>query len=193
MPPSNKTGTEGAASAPPQAQARVTDPVCGMKVDPATARHSHVHDGVTYYFCCDGCRAKFAATPAKYLAGATANAPAIDAGAARPAEQAAPLPHDGHGGRAMHAAARRDASRRRRGRRGQLHLPDGSRGARGGPRRVSEVRDGARGAACDCIARRDRVRLPDASRSCPGPSRQLSEMRDGAGAARRRRRRGAQS
>ena len=75
-----------------------------MKVDPATARHSHVHDGVTYYFCCDGCRAKFAATPAKYLAGATANAPAIDAGAARPAEQAAPLPHDGHGGRAMHAA-----------------------------------------------------------------------------------------
>ncbi|HLJ44290.1 MAG TPA: YHS domain-containing protein, partial [Candidatus Binataceae bacterium] len=47
------------------------DPVCGMKVDPATARHSHTHDGITYYFCCEGCRAKFAAAPAKYLAAAT--------------------------------------------------------------------------------------------------------------------------
>ncbi|MGZ3620694.1 MAG: YHS domain-containing protein, partial [Candidatus Binataceae bacterium] len=43
-----------------------TDPVCGMKVDPATARHSHIHDGITYYFCCEGCRAKFVAAPAKY-------------------------------------------------------------------------------------------------------------------------------
>ena len=85
-----------------------------MKVDPATARHSHVHDGVTYYFCCDGCRAKFAAMPAKYLAAAATNAPAIDAGAARPAEQAAPLPHDGHGGQARctrrHAATHRAAA-----------------------------------------------------------------------------------
>ncbi|MGA8056594.1 MAG: YHS domain-containing protein, partial [Candidatus Binataceae bacterium] len=68
----------------------MTDPVCGMKVDPVTAGHSHVHDGVTYYFCCDGCRAKFAAMPAKSLAAAATNAPAIDAGAARPAEQATP-------------------------------------------------------------------------------------------------------
>ena len=45
-----------------------TDPVCGMKVDPATSKHSHDHDGVTYHFCCGGCRAKFAADPAKYLA-----------------------------------------------------------------------------------------------------------------------------
>jgi Cu+-exporting ATPase len=83
-------------------ESRVTDPVCGMKVDPATARHSHVHDGVTYYFCSDGCRAKFAAAPAKYLAGATANAPAVGAA------QAAPLPHAehaGHHGHAMRAAS----------------------------------------------------------------------------------------
>ena len=43
------------------------DPVCGMTVDPATAKWSHRHDGNTYYFCCNGCMTKFAAEPAKYL------------------------------------------------------------------------------------------------------------------------------
>lgn len=47
--------------------ASVTDPVCGMAVDPATSQHRHDHEGVTYYFCSDGCRAKFAARPAHYL------------------------------------------------------------------------------------------------------------------------------
>ena len=44
------------------------DPVCGMSVDPATARHRFEHDETTYYFCCDGCRTKFAADPGRYLA-----------------------------------------------------------------------------------------------------------------------------
>ncbi|MEA2994845.1 MAG: P-type Cu+ transporter, partial [Alphaproteobacteria bacterium] len=35
--------------------------------DPATARPRAEHDGRTYYFCSAGCRAKFAADPAKYL------------------------------------------------------------------------------------------------------------------------------
>jgi len=43
------------------------DPVCGMTVDPHTAKHRHVHEGRTYYFCSAGCRTKFAAAPAKYL------------------------------------------------------------------------------------------------------------------------------
>jgi Cu+-exporting ATPase len=43
------------------------DPVCGMTVDPATAKFSADHDGTTYYFCCGGCLAKFQADPAKYL------------------------------------------------------------------------------------------------------------------------------
>jgi Cu+-exporting ATPase len=43
------------------------DPVCGMTVDPATSRHRHDHAGRTYHFCGDGCRAKFAADPDKYL------------------------------------------------------------------------------------------------------------------------------
>ncbi len=43
------------------------DPVCGMTVDPASAKASAEHDGRTYYFCCNGCRTKFAADPEKYL------------------------------------------------------------------------------------------------------------------------------
>src|SRR3954453_23024543 len=44
------------------------DPVCGMTVDPATAKHQAEHQGHTYYFCCNGCRTKFEADPQKYLA-----------------------------------------------------------------------------------------------------------------------------
>jgi P-type Cu+ transporter len=44
-----------------------TDPVCGMTVDPARARASHVHEGRTYYFCCPGCKEKFASDPGRYL------------------------------------------------------------------------------------------------------------------------------
>src|ERR1700749_4039522 len=51
------------------------DPVCGMSVDPATAKHKAEHAGATYYFCCAGCRGKFVADPARFLA-EPANAPA---------------------------------------------------------------------------------------------------------------------
>ena len=47
--------------------AGLKDPVCGMSVTSASA-HSHEHGGTTYYFCCNGCRTKFAADPSKYLA-----------------------------------------------------------------------------------------------------------------------------
>ena len=46
------------------------DPVCGMTVNPATTAHKWSHDGRSYVFCSAGCRAKFAADPQKYLAGA---------------------------------------------------------------------------------------------------------------------------
>jgi P-type Cu+ transporter len=49
------------------AAATPTDPVCGMKVDPATSAHRHTHGGHKYFFCCAGCRGKFAADPEKYL------------------------------------------------------------------------------------------------------------------------------
>jgi len=42
------------------------DPVCGMSVNTATARHTAEHDGRTYYFCCGGCRQRFLAAPEQY-------------------------------------------------------------------------------------------------------------------------------
>jgi P-type Cu+ transporter len=45
-----------------------TDPVCGMKVDPATARGgAHEHAGRTYHFCNPRCRERFAADPEHWL------------------------------------------------------------------------------------------------------------------------------
>jgi Cu+-exporting ATPase len=44
------------------------DPVCGMTVDPATARHRFEHGGATFHFCCAGCRGKFVADPDRYMA-----------------------------------------------------------------------------------------------------------------------------
>src|SRR5262245_61739708 len=52
---------------PHDAPGGVTDPVCGMKVDPHTTPHRYAHRGHTYYFCSAGCRTKFAADPQKYL------------------------------------------------------------------------------------------------------------------------------
>ena len=43
------------------------DPVCGMMVDPATAKAKVEHAGKTFYFCCAGCAGKFQADPQKYL------------------------------------------------------------------------------------------------------------------------------
>ena len=50
-------GTEGAA----------VDPVCGMAVNPQTAKHQSIHQGSPYSFCCSGCKAKFEADPDRYL------------------------------------------------------------------------------------------------------------------------------
>ena len=49
------------------------DPVCGMRVAPDPARCVE-HAGTAYYFCCDGCAAKFRADPEHYLRGAGAAA-----------------------------------------------------------------------------------------------------------------------
>ena len=43
------------------------DPVCGMTVDPATAKARAEHAGQTYYFCCSGCAEKFQSNPNEYL------------------------------------------------------------------------------------------------------------------------------
>ncbi|MDQ2948019.1 MAG: heavy metal translocating P-type ATPase, partial [Acidobacteriota bacterium] len=45
----------------------MTDPVCGMTVDPAKAAGKVEFAGETYYFCGKSCVAKFQANPAQYL------------------------------------------------------------------------------------------------------------------------------
>jgi Cu+-exporting ATPase len=61
------------------------DLVCGMTVDPATAKHRRQHAGKTYSFCCQGCAEKFQADPKKYLAPQPASAPIQIAPAKPPA------------------------------------------------------------------------------------------------------------
>ena len=43
------------------------DPVCGMTVERAHARHLADHDGIIYAFCSIGCRTRFIKEPAAYL------------------------------------------------------------------------------------------------------------------------------
>ena len=53
----------------------VTDPVCGMEVDPATTEHVAEHEGVTHHFCSAHCRARFTADPEAFLGKADDPAP----------------------------------------------------------------------------------------------------------------------
>jgi len=62
-------------SAPEQPREAI-DPVCGMMVAVAGARHTADAGGRRYYFCCAGCRTTFLADPSRYRsAGAAAGAP----------------------------------------------------------------------------------------------------------------------
>lgn len=45
------------------------DPVCGMEVNKETVTYRSEHEGVTYYFCCGGCKATFDRDPEKYVNG----------------------------------------------------------------------------------------------------------------------------
>jgi len=63
-----------------EATEKARDPVCGMMVDPATSKHRLTHHGETFHFCSAGCRTKFEANPAKYLAKETAPEPEMPAG-----------------------------------------------------------------------------------------------------------------
>ncbi len=69
------------------------DPVCGMTVDPATAKGgSAAHEGTTYHFCSAGCHDKFVASPQRYL----------DRGPAAPAAAAPPSHADAASSKAMY-------------------------------------------------------------------------------------------
>jgi xanthine dehydrogenase accessory factor len=49
-----------------EARAEAIDPICGMTVEIATAKHTFQHEGVTFYFCSAHCRQKFEREPARY-------------------------------------------------------------------------------------------------------------------------------
>jgi len=49
--------------------AGVLDVVCGMTVDPGTAKNRAEHGGHSYFFCSGSCKTKFEANPEKFLAG----------------------------------------------------------------------------------------------------------------------------
>jgi uncharacterized protein len=59
------------------------DPVCGMTVDRRAGKPTSIYEGRTYYFCSEGCKAKFDAEPERY----------VDA----VGRQAVALEHAGHG------------------------------------------------------------------------------------------------
>ena len=55
------------AAQAPALEAPTLDPVCGMAVDPATAKHTHHHDDHDYYFCNPRCLEKFSGDPEAYI------------------------------------------------------------------------------------------------------------------------------
>ena len=63
------------------ATGQVTDPVCGMQVDPAATKHHAEHGGQAYHFCSEGCRAKFVASPETYIDQSDRTAPQAAPGA----------------------------------------------------------------------------------------------------------------
>ncbi len=56
---------------------KVIDPVCGMSVDPKTAKQHADYHGHPYYFCGANCKTKFLANPERYLTAEKAIEPVI--------------------------------------------------------------------------------------------------------------------
>jgi xanthine dehydrogenase accessory factor len=52
---------------PEQDSNTALDPVCGMMVEIATARHHTILDGKDFYFCCPACKRLFERNPQEYL------------------------------------------------------------------------------------------------------------------------------
>jgi P-type Cu+ transporter len=48
-------------------EGQVTDPVCGMQVEPSSAAAAWEHEGTTYLFCSVACMRRFRTDPAHYL------------------------------------------------------------------------------------------------------------------------------
>ena len=77
----------------------VKDPVCGMNVEPSTAKHKMDHAGKTYYFCCAHCLEKFRARPEDYLAARPASGAGLHQIGITPAAPAKSAPAKSAAGR----------------------------------------------------------------------------------------------
>jgi xanthine dehydrogenase accessory factor len=72
LPPCEAPGT------PVVEAGRYVNPVCGMSVEMATAKHIVVYGGRKVYFCCDCCKAEFERAPERYLAAASVREASAD-------------------------------------------------------------------------------------------------------------------
>jgi xanthine dehydrogenase accessory factor len=59
---------QGAEAQPVAPEATEIDPICGMTVEVASARHRATHAGRDFYFCNARCRERFLADPGRWLA-----------------------------------------------------------------------------------------------------------------------------
>src|SRR5215472_17005414 len=145
----------------------VEDPVCGMTVNPATAKAQFQHAGSTYYFCCAGCARKFQAAPEQYIKPKAAGLVTVGGGpTVRPSPALVDISHVSHqrGSRAFDTCTR-SRSLLKRWKRAtrfgdRLCLSYVPRGAGDEARPLSHVRDGA--GARDSSAQ-DRIHLSHAS------------------------------
>jgi xanthine dehydrogenase accessory factor len=62
----NQSAVDRAPVSAPEKRAEAKDPICGMTVDVAKAKHMSEFDGRRLYFCCAGCKQAFDKQPEKY-------------------------------------------------------------------------------------------------------------------------------
>jgi Cu+-exporting ATPase len=65
---------------PSTSRGAAKDPVCGMTVDPMTAKHKASHAGIKYFFCSTRCLDKFLADPTRYVSASKPLANEVAAG-----------------------------------------------------------------------------------------------------------------
>src|SRR5881396_2849887 len=92
-----------------KAHIAVKDPVCGMAVDPATAKHRRAHGGQTYYFCCQHCAEKFDAAPENFLQAPGRSAGLVMLGAKPMAARTSDEPYPAAPARRLTAQVRQSA------------------------------------------------------------------------------------
>ena len=154
----------------------MTDPVCGMTVDPATAKATAEYAGTMYYFCCAGCATKFRANPDQYLKPKSCGPALITIGAPKSACNShvlTPRP-------TAHVSCKLEKIRRP-----SLRLPHVSQSPRIETRAVPHLRHGTRPRNAS-RADQNRIHLPHAPGNRTRRAGNLPHLRHGARAAHRR-------